>query len=239
VRNDTPVRLLEGLPLEKEVVRGTLSILPVIHEREVVFEVDPFYGQKTGFFLDQKENREAFASYIQGGRGLDLFCYSGVWGLHLAKKGAYVTGVDDSEEAIRWAKKNALLNGLEDKCNFLKGDVFTFLKDEAEYGETYDFIVLDPPSFVKSRAKIKEAIQGYVRLNSLAMKVLKKGGILATSSCSHHVEKNLFLDILRKASSNVRKNTRLMEYRSQGRDHPVLLSVPETEYLKCAFLELE
>jgi len=238
LRNDSQSRTLEGLPLYKEVVKGSLPPLPVIHEGDIAFEIDPLAGQKTGFFLDQRENRLALAKLVQGGKGLDLFCYAGAWGLHLTGKGADVTFVDDSESALSQVKSNAARNGVENKCGYTKADVFSFLKEEINAGSRYDFIVLDPPAFVKSRLKIKEALKGYREINTLAMKLLREGGILATSSCSYHIEKSVFIDMLRDSARDARKQFRLVEYRSQGKDHPVLLSVPETEYLKCAFLSL-
>ncbi|MEW6738927.1 MAG: class I SAM-dependent rRNA methyltransferase [Nitrospirota bacterium] len=238
LRNDSQSRILEGLPLEKKAVKGSLDSLPIINEGEILIEVNPMTGQKTGFFLDQRENRVALSNYIKEGRGLDLFCYSGAWGLQLAKNGAFVTCVDDSESALLKAKRNFELNRLEDRCDFVKDDVFKFMKREMESGSLYDFIVLDPPAFVKSRAKVKEALKGYREINAMAMRLIKKGGMLATSSCSYHIEKAMFLDMLRDSARDAGRNPRLMAYRSQGRDHPILLSVPETEYLKCAFLEL-
>ncbi|MFA5354385.1 MAG: class I SAM-dependent methyltransferase, partial [Thermodesulfovibrionales bacterium] len=238
LKNDSQSRSLEGLPLMKKVVKGSLDALPRITEGAVEMEVDPLSGQKTGFFLDQRENRIALAGYVDGGKGLDLFCYSGGWGLQLAKAGADVAFVDASEQAITTARNNAGINSLEGRCRFEKADVFDFLKREAEAGNLYDVVVLDPPAFVKSRQKIKEALRGYREINTLAMAVVREGGILATSSCSYHIEKEIFLDILRTAARDAKKSPRLLEYRSQGRDHPVLLSVPETEYLKCAFLRM-
>ncbi|MEK7309049.1 MAG: class I SAM-dependent rRNA methyltransferase [Nitrospirota bacterium] len=238
LRNDSQSRTLEALPLGKKVVKGSLETLPLINEKDLIFEVDPMSGQKTGFFLDQRENRLALRKHIKEGRGLDLFCYAGAWGMHLAKNGAYVTGVDDSEKALAYAKINARLNNLEDRFGFERGNVFDFLKKEVTSGNDYDFIVLDPPAFVKSRTKVKEALKGYKEINTMAMRILKDGGILSTSSCSYHVDKEVFLEMLRNAAKDAKKNIRLLEYRSQSRDHPVLLSMPETEYLKCAFLAL-
>jgi 23S rRNA (cytosine1962-C5)-methyltransferase len=238
LRNDSQSRILEGLPLEKKVVKGSLDSFPIINEGEILIEVDPMTGQKTGFFLDQRENRVALSNYIKGGRGLDLFCYLGAWGLQLAKNGAFVTCVDSSEAALSKAKRNFELNRLEDSCDFVKDDVFEFMKRQMESGSLYDFIILDPPAFVKSRAKVKEALKGYREINAMAMRLIKKGGMLATSSCSYHIERAMFLDMLRDSARDAGRNPRLIAYRSQGCDHPILLSVPETEYLKCAFLEL-
>ena len=238
LRNDSQSRVLEGIPLEKKVIKGSMDVLPLIDEDGITIEVNPMTGQKTGFFLDQRENRVALGRYIKEGRGLDLFCYSGAWGLHLAKNAAFVTGVDDSETAISQAKRNARLNNLESRCNFKKDDVFNFLRKEKESGSLYDFVILDPPAFVKSKSKVKEALKGYREINSMAIKIIKEGGILATSSCSYHIEKEVFIGMLRDAAKDTKKNARLLEFRSQAKDHPILLSVPETEYLKCAFIEL-
>ncbi len=238
LRNDSQSRVLEGLPLSTQVVKGSLDTLPVIHEAGISLEVDPLAGQKTGFFLDQRENRLALKKLVHEGNGLDLFCYSGAWGLQLAGKGTTVTFADASESALARVRSNAALNGVENYCRYKKVDVFAFLKEALASGARYDFIILDPPAFVKSRLKIKEGLKGYLEINTAAMNLLKEGGILATSSCSYHIDKALFLDMLRDAARNARKQFRLVEYRSQGRDHPVLLSVQETEYLKCAFLSL-
>ncbi len=237
LKNEGRSRSLEGLSLYKEVVKGSLDELPAIREDGVVLEVDPYEGQKTGFFLDQKENRRALRRYVKGGRGLDLFCYTGAWSLGLAFEGAETTGIDESEGAIKRAEKNAEMNTLKGRASFFKDDVFSFLKKKTALGgDKYDFIVCDPPAFVKSAAKIKEAVRAYRELNSLCMGLMKPGGILATSSCSYHLGREMFLDMLRDASRDARRGLRLIELRSQDRDHPVLLSMPETEYLKCAFL---
>jgi 23S rRNA (cytosine1962-C5)-methyltransferase len=238
LRNDSSSRLLEGLAQEKRVVKGTADKLPVVREDSLLFEIDPLSGQKTGFFLDQRENRTAFSRLVAGGEGLDLFCYMGAWSVHLAKRGAQVTGIDESGTAIAHAQKNADMNGLSAGCRFRKADVFDFLKDEASQGSHYDFVVLDPPAFVKSRTKVKEALRGYREINANAMRLLKSGGLLATSSCSYHIDKEMFKDMLRSAARDAGRQARLMEMRSQSKDHPVLLSMPETEYLKCAFLEV-
>lgn len=238
LRNDSQSRLLEGLTLEKEVVKGSLDRLPVISEGTLSLEVDPLGGQKTGFFLDQRENRVSFAGYAGGGKALDLFSYTGAWGLHLAGRGLEVTFVDESRPALDRLHKNAVRNDLQGRAEVVHGNVFEFLKRDADSGKTYDMVVLDPPAFVKSRALIREATRSYVKVNALAMRVVREGGMLATSSCSHHIEREAFLEILRSAAKDAARTPRLIELRSQAQDHPVLLSVPETEYLKCAFLVL-
>lgn len=238
LRNDSPSRLLEGLPQEKRIVKGTLDNLPATREDSLSFEIDPMAGQKTGFFLDQRENRIAFSRLTGEGKGLDLFCYAGAWSMHLAGGGAAVTGVDDSEAALALARRNAERNGLSERCGFVKADVFEFLRREGEGKGAYDFIVLDPPAFAKSKAKVKEALRAYREINAHAMRVLREGGLLATSSCSYHIDRGSFLEMLRAAARDAGRQVRLIEMRSQARDHPILLSMPETEYLKCAFLEV-
>ncbi|GAB4490735.1 MAG: class I SAM-dependent rRNA methyltransferase [Thermodesulfovibrionales bacterium] len=237
LRNDSRMRLLEGLPLGKEVVKGDLSRLPVIREDGVVFEVNPLDGQKTGFFLDQRMNRTGLKRYIGKGAGLDLFSYSGGWAMHCASAGASVTCVDSSKRALEMASRNAELNGFQDRVRCVEEDVFAFLGSEsAAASRTYDFVVFDPPAFVKSGRDIKEAVKAYRELNEQCMRLLKPGGILATSSCSYHLSKELFVEMLNAASRKAQRDLRLLEMRSQSPDHPVLLSMPETEYLKCAFL---
>lgn len=237
LRNDSKARTLEGLPLEKGIVKGSLDSLPRITEGTVSFEIDPLAGQKTGFFLDQYENRMALAALAQSGTALDLFCYAGAWGMQLVQRGMQVTFVDDSEPAVRQVQRNAELNNSTDRCSTVRDDVFLFLKRKIAAGAAYDVIVCDPPAFVKSKAKIKEALRGYRDVNTMCMKLVRQGGLLATSSCSHHIDRESFLDMLRASARDAGRSPRMLEYRSQGKDHPVLLAAPETEYLKCAFLQ--
>lgn len=240
LRNDGRSRTLEGLALHKEIVKGNLDTLPVINEDGILFEINPYEGQKTGFFLDQRENRIALKNLIKGGKGLDLFCYTGAWSIHLASSEAEVTGIDESEKAVAQAQKNAEINNMQDKAKFIKDDVFDFLKSESQKNEqAYDFIVLDPPAFVKSSSRIKEALKAYRALNSICMRLMKKGGILATSSCSYHISREMFIDMLKVSARDSGRRIRLLSLRSQSPDHPILLSMPETEYLKCAFLLIE
>lgn len=240
LRNDSRSRLLEGLPQYRELHKGNLEQLPVLDDRGVRFTVDPMEGQKTGFFLDQRENRSAFAGLVKQGRGLDLFCHTGSWSLILAAAGELqVTGVDSSERAIRQAEANAALNKLQDKAGFVVSDVFDFLKRQESAQALYDFIVCDPPAFVKSAGKIKEAVRAYTDLNAACMRLLRPGGLLATSSCSYHLQKELFVELLLAAAHISGRSLRLLALRSQAMDHPVLLAMPETEYLKCAFLVVD
>lgn len=240
LRNDSRIRSLEGLSLYKRVVKGTTDVLPLIHENGLVFEVDPMSGQKTGFFLDQRDNRAALRKFVRAGRGLDLFSYSGAWGLGLAAQGIEMTLVDDSERAVEQAGRNAELNGLKSSINFVKDDVFKYLDSGPASAErSYDVVVLDPPAFVKSASKLKEAVRAYRRLNAACMRLIRPGGILATSSCSYHLGRELFIEMLISACRDAGRQVRLIELRSQASDHPVLLSMPETEYLKCAFLVVD
>jgi len=237
LRNDGRSRSLEGLPLGKEVLKGDPGSLPVINEEGILFEIDPLEGQKTGFFLDQRDNRTQLRKLIRSGRGLDLFCYSGGWALNAAYSGADVTGVDESERAVGYAGRNAGLNSLKGTASFIKANVFSHLDSELAAGEKrYDFIVLDPPAFVKSAARIKEAEKAYRQLNNSCMKLIKPGGILASSSCSYHMGREMFVNMLNSAARDAGRSLRLISLSSQCRDHPILLSMPETEYLKCAFL---
>jgi len=240
LRNESRVRDLEGLPRYKELLKGSLENLPVIREDGLLFEIDPYEGQKTGFFLDQRENRVSLKRYVRTGKGLDLFSFNGAWSMHLASAGAEITCVDSSDRAIAQARRNAELNGLNNRVDFAVEDVFAFLEKELRKGERiYDFIVLDPPAFVKSAGKLKEAAKAYREINEMSMRLIKHGGILASSSCSYHMSRELFVDTLNAAAKNTRRSLRLIELRSQAPDHPVLLAMPETEYLKCAFLVVD
>ncbi len=228
----------EGLRNETHVIKGEIKELPIIEEDDVKFFIDPVQGQKTGFFLDQRENRLFFKKLIQSGEGLDLFCYVGAWSMHLAKNGASVIGIDSSERAISICKKNASLNNLSDKCKFIKADVFDYLKWEIKKGKKYDFIVVDPPAFVKSKGEKKDAVEGYLSLNTLCLKLLKKNSFLATSSCSQHISEVDFYQIISEAFKQTKKKARLIYKGMQSKDHPVLLSMEETAYLKCFILQI-
>ncbi|MBI5810170.1 MAG: class I SAM-dependent rRNA methyltransferase [Deltaproteobacteria bacterium] len=237
LRNDTSIRALEGLALEKKVIKGSLDVLPRIHEGNAVFEVDPLLGQKTGFFLDQTENRDAFSALIGPGRGLDLFSYTGAWAIRMASSGASVTGVDSSEPAVAFAAKNAALNNMTGRCVFEKADIFEFVKDDISKGKRYDYISVDPPAFVKSKTKLREGLRAYREINASCMRLLDRRGMMVSSSCSFHVDRLTFLDTLRQAAKDAGKSFRTVEVRSQAKDHPISLHVPETEYLKCAILQ--
>lgn len=238
-RNDVAVRELEGLPQQVELLAGELPAELVVAEHGLKSKVDILGGQKTGHFLDQKENHLALKGRVDGRRVLDLFCYSGNWSLHAAHFGAReVIGADISHAAVELARDNARLNGFESRCSFVKADVFELLRELGRDRQRFGAIVLDPPAFVKSRKKLKEAIKGYLTVNRRAMELLEPGGYLFTCSCSYHMDRDTFVDTLRQAGQQAGRTLRLVEMRGQAYDHPVLLACPETEYLKCAVLQV-
>ena len=239
-RNDTAIRELEGMRLEKRVLYGKIESPTVITKNGLEFEIDLLEGQKTGFYLDQSENYARLKDLVTGGTVLDGFCYAGAWALHAARYGAQkVIGLDSSEKAVGWAKANARRNGLEDRCDFRKTDLFDDLKDQAAEGRLYDGVILDPPAFIKGKTKWKEGLQGYREINRRAMVLIKPGGFLVTCSCSYHLSREDFRTMLTQAAQDAKRTVRLLEFRSQSRDHPIRLSIPETDYLKCAILMIE
>jgi 23S rRNA (cytosine1962-C5)-methyltransferase len=236
-RNDVGIRSLEGLAHEKKVLRGSLQAPVEVWELDVRFRVDPWEGQKTGFYLDQRDNRCTLRPLLAGERVLDAFCYTGAWALHAARAGAReVVAVDESTRAVQCANDQAKDNGLEQVCHFTTADVFDFLKEVDTRHERFDCIVLDPPAFVKSRSKVREGLQGYWEINRRAMRLVKPGGYLITCSCSYHVDPDTFRTTLSRAARAARRSAMLLEMRSQARDHPVLLPLSESAYLKCAVL---
>lgn len=238
LRNDTSSRELEGLAREKKVVLGELTGPVVIEESGLKYNVDVLKGQKTGFFFDQRENRQALRSLVSGRRTLDCFCYVGAWSLNAARFGASeVIGIDSSQKAVDLATANAALNGLS--AQFTTADVFEELRGLEKQRERFGCIVLDPPAFVKSRAKVREGLKGYKEVNLRGMKLLEPGGILVTCSCSHHIDQPLFTEMLIDAAHSAGRQARLLEMRSQSRDHPMLLAARETQYLKCAILVVD
>lgn len=235
-RNDVKARQLEGLPLEKGILSGSAPENVEVTINGIRFRVDLLGGQKTGTFLDQRENYRAARRWARG-RGLDGFCYTGGFALHLASSCQSVVAVDISTEALDQGKRNAALNGIE-HIEFVKANVFDFLRDRVRAGDHFDIIVLDPPAFAKSRAALEGAIRGYKEINLRALRLLAPGGILVTCSCSYHLSESMFLDILRAAAADTHRRVRLLEKRTQARDHPILLSMPETHYLKCVILQV-
>ena len=238
-RNDVAIRELEGLaqnkgwyPLPGETPPG--STVTEICENGIYYRVDVENGQKTGFFLDQKYNRLAIAKLAKGKRVLDCFTHTGSFALNAAMGGAeHVTAVDISATAIEMARANAQRNGLSDRMDFLVADVFDLLPELALKGKApYDFIILDPPAFTKSGHTVRNAIRGYKEINLKAMKLLPRGGYLATCSCSHFMRDDLFRQMLHDAAKDAGVRLRQIEGRQQSPDHPILWNVPETNYLK-------
>ena len=199
----------------------------------VRFHYDAFEGQKTGAFLDQRENYAAAAQYAHG-EALDVFCYHGGFALHLAERCSKVTGLDSSRPALEVADRNAALNGRE--IEWIEADAFDLLRDYASARQQYDAIVLDPPAFAKSKSNLETALRGYKELNLRALKMLRPGGILVTCSCSYHVSPADFTGVVAQAARDMHRNLRILENRTQAKDHPILLEVPETAYLKCLML---
>lgn len=238
-RNDVKIRELEGLEQNKgwfelEGEAHPESTVTEICENGIYYSVDVENGQKTGFFLDQKYNRLAVARLAKGRRVLDCFTHTGSFALNAAMGGAeHVTAVDVSESAIEMAKKNAERNGLSDRMDFIAANVFDLLPEmEAKGKAPYDFIILDPPAFTKSRKTVHSAEKGYKEINLRALKLLPRGGYFATASCSHFMPSELFVKMLRSAALDAGVELRQIEARQQAPDHPILWNVPETDYLK-------
>ena len=231
-RNDVPVRKLEGLEMSTGLLYGEVPDLVEISENGVRFFVDVKEGQKTGFFLDQKENRAAIAPFVKGKRVLDCFTHTGSFALHAGYYGAAeVTGVDISAYACEFAEKNAKLNSLDGRVHFVEANAFDLLSEKSRAGEQYDVIILDPPAFTKSRSTLENALRGYKEINLRAMKMISPGGTLVTCSCSQHVLPDQFRKMVQDAANDAKVLLRQIEFRTQGRDHPILPSAPETEYL--------
>ncbi len=238
-RNDVPVRRLEGLEQTTGLLYGTVPDRVEMVENGVHFFVDVKEGQKTGFFLDQKENRAAIAPFVKGKTVLDCFTHTGSFALHAGYYGASdVTGVDISEYACRFAEENARLNHLEDRVHFVEANAFDLLASQSREGKQYDVVILDPPAFTKTRSAIESATRGYKEINLRAMKMVRNGGYLITCSCSQHILPDAFLQIVRDAAHDARVQLRQVEYRTQGRDHPILPASPETQYLKCGIFQV-
>ncbi len=236
-RDDVPVREREGMKQLTGLMWGEVPDRVEMVENGIRFLVDVKHGQKTGFFLDQKENRAAIAPLCPGARVLDCFCHNGTFALNAAKYGAAdVLGVDISEEALEVARENAALNGLD--VRFEAHNVFDLLRQYQGEGRQFDLIVLDPPAFTKSRKMVESAKRGYKDINLRAMKLVRDGGYLVSCSCSQHVTPDMFVDILREAAYETHRRVRIIELRSQGRDHPVLLGSDETRYLKCVIMQV-
>ena len=233
-RNDPRVRLLEGLDQSVTVVHGEIPDKVTVREGKVEYDVDLRHGQKTGAFLDQRENRIAAAQYVSG-RTLDCFSYAGGFALQLAPHVDELTALDISEDATALLARNAARNGLSN-VQVRTTNVFDELRTLERMGEKFDSIVLDPPAFAKSKAAVPKALSGYKEINLRALKLLKPGGFLITCSCSYHVNEGMFGEVILDAALDARVDVSVVEKRMQGRDHPVVLGMPETYYLKCFVL---
>ncbi|MCK4259846.1 MAG: class I SAM-dependent rRNA methyltransferase [Halanaerobiales bacterium] len=238
-RNDNTVRLLEGLEERKGFLKGSFEPHTIINENGVKMFVDIENGQKTGYFLDQRENRLAIKDIVKDATVLDCFCHTGSFALHAAYFGAkHVTAVDISERAIETAKKNVVLNNMEGKIDFVCANAFDLLREYEKEGKQFDVVILDPPAFTKSARKIKSAYRGYKEINLRGFKLVKPGGFLVTASCSHYMYPQLFREMLQEAAFDGKKTIREVEYRTQAKDHPYLWNHEESLYLKFFILNV-
>ncbi|MBS1935708.1 MAG: class I SAM-dependent rRNA methyltransferase, partial [Bacteroidetes bacterium] len=238
-RNDVPVRELEGLGQQKGFLSEPFDTNIIIRENGLQFHVDVANGQKTGYFLDQRDNRRAIQHIVKGADVLGAFCYTGTFEIHAAKYGARsVLGLDISENAVAQATKNAALNNLDHICRFEATNAFDALKQWSKEGRAYDVVMLDPPAFTKSRENIQKAITGYKEINLRGMKLLKKGGFLVTSSCTNLVQPDLFLEIIDMAAKDARRKLRQVTFQAQASDHPIIRGIENTNYLKFLIAEV-
>ena len=244
-RSEAAFRKLEGLDESNGVLQGELQGPVAIQLNGLRFDVDIQGGHKTGLYLDQQSNYQSVAGLVRGGQVLDCFSFLGGFGLHAARAGAdKVHLVDQSEDAIARSRGNAEANGLSNRCTFENANVFDWLKHQTQTGPNeklvpkFDTIILDPPSFTRTRSAIPEALRGYKEIHLRALKLLKPGGTLATFCCSHHVSTEIFEQVILEAAFDTRKLLRRVSFYSQSPDHPILPSVPETEYLKGFAFEL-
>ncbi|MEF9953157.1 MAG: class I SAM-dependent rRNA methyltransferase [Clostridium sp.] len=239
-RNDNNVRELEGLEQSKGFLYGEFDTNTIINENGIKMMVDIKDGQKTGYFLDQRENRLALKDIVKDAEVLDCFCHTGPFGIHAAYFGAEkVTAIDISQHAIDTAKENAKLNGLEDKIDFVCVNAFDKLREYQEEGKKFDVVILDPPAFTKSAKKIKSAYKGYKEINLRGMKLVKPGGFLVTASCSHYMYPEIFREMLQEAARDARKVIREVEVKTQAKDHPFMWNYEESLYLKCFILNVQ
>jgi len=234
-RNDVALRTKEGLPRATELLHGEVPREITVEEYGVKFLAAPWTGQKTGAFLDQRENRRLVGDLARG-RALDCFSYHGSFALHMARRADDVVAIDSSGQALARAAENAKLNGLEN-ITFIEADAFDYLRELEKTGRRFDTIVLDPPAFAKTRSHLKSALRGYKDVNLLAMRLLSPGGMLFTASCSFHLTKPMFLEMLADAAGESGRTIALRDFRGQSLDHPEILGIPETGYIKGALLE--
>ena len=243
LRNDSKLRALEGLQTEKRVVYGEYAGRTEIELDGLRMRADLLEGQKTGFFLDQADNYSILENISRGADVLDLFCHTGAWGISALISGAKGAAfVDSSESALAMAGENAELNGFNSRTEFIREDALKVVKRFADEGRKFDVVVADPPAFIKSRQKIAEGLRGYRDLNARCLRLVRPGGFMITCSCSHHLSRENFLEMLRSSAAAAGRPAsgraaRIIEMRSQAKDHPILLAAPETEYLKCALVQ--
>jgi 23S rRNA (cytosine1962-C5)-methyltransferase len=238
-RNDVPVRELEGLPLQKGFLSAPFDPQIIIQENGLKFYVDLENGQKTGYFLDQQDNRRAIQHIVKGAEVLGAFTYTGTFEIHAAHYGAKsVLGLDISESAVAQANRNAALNQLEKTVRFEAMNAFDVLKQWGKDGRQYDVVMLDPPAFTKSRENIQKAITGYKEINLRGMKLIKPGGFLVTSSCTNLVPPDLFLEIIGMAAKDARRTLRQVSFQAQSSDHPVIWGLDNTHYLKFLIVQV-
>jgi 23S rRNA (cytosine1962-C5)-methyltransferase len=235
-RNDAPVRLKEKLPLESGVIYGDVPAIVEFRMNGLLLHADLLHGQKTGMFLDQRENYIAAARYARG-KALDCFTSSGGFAMHIAPVCESVEALDSSGAALAGAARNAALNGISN-VEFREADIFVVLAAYSSARRQFDTVILDPPAFAKSRSTLEGAIRGYKEINLRALRLLGKGGILVTCSCSQRLTEAAFLEIVAQAALDAGRQLRVLERRTQAVDHPILLTVPETHYLKCLILEV-
>jgi 23S rRNA (cytosine1962-C5)-methyltransferase len=238
-RNDVPVRELEGLPQQKGFLSAPFGSKIIIKENGLQFHVDIENGQKTGYFLDQQDNRRAIQHIVKGADVLGAFTYTGTFEIHAAYYGAKtVLGLDISENAVQQARRNAELNGLQNSCRFETANAFDMLKKWAKEGRQYDTVMLDPPSFTKSRETIQKAITGYKEINLRGMKLIKPGGFLVTSSCTNLVNSELFTSIIDMAAKDAKRKLRQVVFQTQSSDHPIIWGIENTQYLKFLIVQV-
>lgn len=238
-RNDVPVRELEGLPQQKGFLSEPFDTRIGIVENGLRFTVDLDKGQKTGYFLDQQDNRRAIRHIARDADVLGAFCYTGTFEIHAAHYGAKsVLGLDISASAVKEATANAALNGLQDTCRFMEINAFDALKQWSREDRRWDVVMLDPPSFAKTRTSIEKAISGYKEINLRGMKLVRPGGFLVTSSCTNLVQPSLFLDIIDMAARDARRRLRQVEFRTQSADHPIIRGMENTNYLKFLIVQV-
>ncbi len=238
LRNDAKSRLQEGLTLYRQFARGESPTRIEIREGPARFTVDIAGGQKTGWFCDQRENRVALAPFARYEKVLDVFCYTGAFGIHLALHGcASVLGLDASEDAVALARAHAEMNGVAGRCTYRAVNAFDECRALQQAREQFDLVILDPPAFARTKHAVPQALAGYKEINLRAIRLLRPEGFLVSCSCSWHVDEQMFWTAILEAAQDAHRDLRLVEFRSQARDHPMLAAMPETRYLKCFILQ--